>query len=360
MSSLVRTADAADVSAGTRSPVNWRQVGTFLSLTFGLTALLNLILWLTGGLRSPAATSVIGLQMLVPAFSAIALSMFVFRDSRIYIHSYKARPRWFFVFFLVFTLTYAATTGVSVVLPEQSVLMNTVNMGLSVLGLMVLLFLRLTAGREAMAGVGLGGGSWIYWLIGGTSLVLFYSVQMVLNHAFGLGQRVDLASLAQQAGLTPDGLLAVSTAMTLFANPFLGIVVAFGEEYGWRGYFQTALTKIGRVRGVLLLGVIWGLWHAPVIAMGHNFPGRPALGTVLMTIYSMLLAFVLGYVVLKTGNVLLAAFLHQLNNGFGAYLTTFWYKPDDFAFSFFAGGLYGLPLLLIVVLLILRDPVWRE
>lgn len=105
--------------------------------------------------------------------------------------------------------------------------------------------------------------------------------------------------------------------------------------------------------------MIWGLWHAAVIATGNNFPGHPAPGVVLTTAYRVLLAYVLGQAVLKTGDVLLAAFVHQLNTGFGGCLTTFWYKPDDVAFSLFAGGLYGLPLLLLVVLLILRDPVWR-
>ena len=91
--------------------------------------------------------------------------------------------------------------------------------------------------------------------------------------------------------------------------------------------------------------------------MGYNFPGHPALGVVLMTVYSALLAYVLGCVVLEIGNVLPADFLHELNNGFGAYYTMFWYKQDDVAFSLSAGALYGLPLLLLVVLLILRDPL---
>jgi membrane protease YdiL (CAAX protease family) len=328
-------------------------------LTFGLTGLLDLALWLVGGLSSPAAGIVTNLQMLVPAFSAIVLSMFTFRDSRIYSRSHSERPRWFFIFFLIFTGVYAALAAVAIISPEQSNLLATMGTGLSLVGLLFLLFLRLAAGRESMTHVGLAGGPWVAWLVGGAGLIAFYAIEMLLNHVFDLGQPVDLTSLAAQVGQQLNVLLIVSTALTLLVNPFLGLMVAFGEEYGWRGTLQTALVKMGKIRGILLLGIIWGLWHAPVIAMGHNFPGRPVLGIPLMTIYSTLLAFVLGYAVLKTGNVLFAAFLHQLNNGFGAYLTTFWYRPDDAAFSFFAGGLYGLPLLLIVVLLMLHDPVWR-
>ena len=55
---------------------------------------------------------------------------------------------------------------------------------------------------------------------------------------------------------------------------FLAIVIAFGEEYGWRGYLQSELFKLGPMRGVLVLGVIWGAWHSPL------------LGIVLMTLYT--------------------------------------------------------------------------
>ena len=70
----------------------------------------------------------------------------------------------------------------------------------------------------------------------------------------------------------------------MLLGPVLAIV-AFGEEYGWRGYLQSELFKLGRVRGVLLLGVIWGAWHWPLILMGYNYPGYPLLGVVLMTLY---------------------------------------------------------------------------
>jgi membrane protease YdiL (CAAX protease family) len=342
-----------------RPRVNWRQIGLFLGLTFALTWLLDLAMWLTGGYGSPGTLIALNLQMLIPAFSATVLGLFVFRDHPIHIRSQAGKPRWFFYFFLAYTLAYTALAVVALVSPAQAGLLNRVGIGLALPGLILLLVLRLTAGREAMARVGLAGGKWTYWLLGGAGLILFYSAQMGLNALFGLGQPADAAAIAAQAGMPAAAFLAIVTAQTLLMSPFLGLITVWGEEYGWRGYLQDALNGLGRVKGTLVLGLIWGLWHAPVVAMGHNFPNHPLLGIALMTIYSTLLAYVLAYAVLKSGNTLLAAFLHQLNNGFGAYLTTFWYKPDDFAFSFFAGGLYGLPLLLIVVLLILRDPVWK-
>ena len=46
---------------------------------------------------------------------------------------------------------------------------------------------------------------------------------------------------------------------------FLSFSAFFGEEYGWRFFFQPLLQKrFGLKGGVLILGVLWGLWHLPL------------------------------------------------------------------------------------------------
>jgi len=93
--------------------------------------------------------------------------------------------------------------------------------------------------------------------------------------------------------------------------------------------------------------------------MGHNYPGYPIAGILLMTIYCIGLAYVLGYAVIKSGSVWLAAFLHGLNNQVMAFLIIMVYQPSHPIFSFGA-GIYGLATLAVVVGLILLDPIWRE
>jgi hypothetical protein len=63
---------------------NWRHVGAFLGLTFGLTWLLDLAVFLRGGLKIPGIVATLQLQMLLPAFSAIVLGMFFFTESPIH------------------------------------------------------------------------------------------------------------------------------------------------------------------------------------------------------------------------------------------------------------------------------------
>jgi hypothetical protein len=73
---------------------------------------------------------------------------------------------------------------------------------LAFVGLFVLIVLRLTAGREAMARVWLAGRNWRYWLIFGVGFVVYYVVQAALNAAFGLGG-ATLAPLPAPPGVNP-------------------------------------------------------------------------------------------------------------------------------------------------------------
>ena len=351
--------------------VNWRQVGLFVGLTFGLTWLLNLVLYLTVGYGNQATAVALQFQMLLPALSAIFLGLFVFRRGEGGPGASTGRARAFFWFFLVFGALYAGLAVASLALAGQfvgdspagpvpmSAIVGGVAQLLMLVGLGIVVGLRLARGRESFARAGLAFGKAHYWLIFGLGFVLFYVVQTALNAAFGLGQPADTAAIAALSGMDATTFLIVGGIQTVMVSPFLGLLIAFGEEYGWRGYLQGELVKLGRVRGIFLVGIIWGVWHAPIILMGHNYPGQPVAGVFLMTVYCILLAFVLGYVILKTGSVWLAAFLHAVNNQVFSFLVLVVYAPSDVIFSFGA-GIYGLATLAVVVALLLRDPIWRK
>ena len=81
--------------------VNWPHVGWYLGLAFGLTWLLDLALYLTGGLTNPSAGLVLQFQMLLPAFSAMLLGVFFFKDSPIFYRTNQGLSRWFIYFFLM-------------------------------------------------------------------------------------------------------------------------------------------------------------------------------------------------------------------------------------------------------------------
>ncbi|MHB0869154.1 MAG: CPBP family intramembrane glutamic endopeptidase [Chloroflexota bacterium] len=342
-----------------RPRVNWRQVAQFLGLTFALTWLLNLFLWQVVGYGNPAMGLLLQLQMLLPAFSAMVLGLFAFQNGRINPLSLRGPSRVFVFYFLAYTLVYVALVAGSVIWPRQLQLFGLIGLALTLLGLLLVVLLRVFRGRGALAPIGVVGAKPRHWLLFGLGFVLFYGSQTLLNYLFNLGHAVDLAPIARQAMMPPDAFLVVALIQSVVLSPFLGLLIAFGEEYGWRGYLQGELVKLGKARGILLIGIIWGVWHAPIIVMGYNYPGYPVAGVFVMTGYTVMLAFVLGYAVLKTGSVWLAAYLHALNNQVFSTLVVLVYAPNDSIFSF-GGGLYGIATMAVIVLLILRDPVWRE
>lgn len=197
-------------------------------------------------------------------------------------------------------------------------------------------------------------------MIYGGAIVVFFGLQAALNQLFKLSTVADLRTLMPGGTTMPIALLTfVLGAQTVIVGSLVGLVVTLGEEFGWRGYLQGQLIRLGKRRGVLVLGLIWGVWHYPVIWMGYNYPGRPIIGTVMMTVFTVLLAFVLGYAVLKTGSVLLAAFMHAIFNQSAAFFLSLAYKPIDTLFSF-GIGLYGLAVLAVIVLFLLLDPIWKD
>ncbi|HEY1295831.1 MAG TPA: CPBP family intramembrane glutamic endopeptidase [Chloroflexota bacterium] len=342
--------------------VRWPHVAAFLGLTFGLTWLLDLAIHLRGGLAAtPGVVTILQFQMLLPAFSAIILGLFVFSESPLYYRHPAGPARWFYYYYLLMTVV----TGLGVLAmwlsPETNalrLLSTSAPVVLSIVGLLVLVILRLRLGREAMERVWLGWGDWPDWVGFGIAFVAFYALQAVLNAVTGLGQS-QLPQLPAPAGMSPQIALVLGGIQTVLLGPFIGLLLGFGEEYGWRGYLQNELFQWGRIRGVILVGVIWGAWHWPLILMGFNYPGYPLLGLVLMVLYTTGLAVVLGYAVLRSGSILLAAYLHALNDQVAAFIVAIGFRPHDPAFSFFI-GVYGLATLAIVALLVLRDPRWRQ
>jgi uncharacterized protein len=349
-----------DMNKDRKHMVNWRQVGLFLGLTCTLSWGINLALALTTGYGSNlGALTALQLQMLMPAFAAISLGMFVFKASPLYFRSNKSATRWFFYAYLLFTLVFAGFAAIAMFQPEAAPAFESIKLILYLVLAVLALVTGLLSRREARANTGFSGGRFKAWVIVWLGFTLFYALQVGLNVFFGLAVLADHSATMAAVGITNPILFALPLVIQNgLVFVLLGIVLAFGEEYGWRFYLQNELIKLGKKRGILLLGVIWAIWHYPAIWMGHNYPGQPVLGTLLMTIFCILGAFILGYIVFKTGSVWLAAFAHGVNNQIYATLTGLIGAPADPIFSF-GLGIYGLAMMAVIVALMLRDPVWR-
>lgn len=134
----------------------------------------------------------------------------------------------------------------------------------------------------------------------------------------------------------PDGFrqLGISKSRVVFI-PIISILqgtmisfAALGEEGGWRGYMMPKLIKLmGTKKAVLAGGIIWGLWHAPLTCVGHNFgtdyPGFPWLGILIMCISCTFLGIALTYITVKSGSIWPAAIMHAVNNANPSILAVF-------------------------------------
>lgn len=345
----------------TAPAVNWFRVAWFLGLAFGLAWLVDLVIYLGGGLANPGTTLLLQFQMLMPAFSAMLLGTFFFKDSPIFYRSNRGASRWFVYFYLLLTGLYLIGAIASLIQPGLATTLASLLLLPNVFGLVLLLVLRWRGGRNTFVEAGMAGGSARIWFGYGLGVVVFFGLQAGLNYLFKLGTLVDLKTAFPQlatANVSPLASLLGLAFSFMLVGPLLGLIITFGEEYGWRGFLQNELIRLGRVRGVLLLGVIWGIWHWPIIWMGHNYPGQPLFGSLFMVGYCIVLAYFLAHAVFKSKGVWTAAYLHALSNQSLSFFVLAVVAPSSTLFSF-GVGLPALLLGALVVLLLLRDPVWK-
>ena len=176
-----------------------------------------------------------------------------------------------------------------------------------------------------------------------------------------------LNSTLESAGASADTypmslstLILVQAFTGLFFGPLMNFLTCFGEEWGWRGYLLPKMSeKLPLIPMLLVNGVIWGLWHAPITALGHNYgvgyPGFPFTGIAAMCVFCIVVGAFLSYVSLKTQSCIPAILGHGAINsiaGIGLYMT----KDGGNAFIGPAPtGIVGmLPFIIVGVILIIR------
>jgi membrane protease YdiL (CAAX protease family) len=111
-----------------------------------------------------------------------------------------------------------------------------------------------------------------------------------------------------------------------------GLVSGFGEEFGWRGFMMPRLMNNNRSRAtiaVVIVGIVWGVWHWPValgpfvrelLTVGVDKGELPmelrrvGVECLRLSAGSFALAFIFGFLWLRTGSVLFVSFVHGFHN----------------------------------------------
>ncbi len=113
----------------------------------------------------------------------------------------------------------------------------------------------------------------------------------------------------------------ISYSIYIISLTLFDCVIAFGEEFGWRGYLTPKLEELLSVPAAnLLSGIIWGLWHALIVIMGHNF-GKdykfyPYAGILEMCVFCVIMGIFFTALTKKTKSVFPATISHAMNNNY--------------------------------------------
>ena len=206
---------------------------------------------------------------------------------------------------------------------------------------------------------GIAKGRLVHYLLGWAYPFVVTLIGLVLVSALGTAT-VSVGNLAKAMptvpGISPS-TLAVLTAVNLLIAPFINFIPALGEEYGWRGFLQPALIKrYGVMTGLTLTGLVWGLWHAPVILQGYNYPQHPNLiGVGFFTFWTILAGYFLGWLRIKSKSCFPAALGHGAINayaGLGAIIAPT--KDELLGLPLGLPGLLALALIAVLVLYNIR------
>ena len=141
------------------------------------------------------------------------------------------------------------------------------------------------------------------------------------------------AMLTQQGMEIKDGtfngapldIIAISQAVSsVIIAPFINAIPALGEEIGWRGFMTPAFTRLwGRRPALIVSGVIWGLWHAPLIVLidyeySGEYVGKPWTGVALFCLITCCLGVILSFLYDKTKSIIAPALMHGAFNAIAA------------------------------------------
>lgn len=163
-------------------------------------------------------------------------------------------------------------------------------------------------------------------LIPGATLA--YSAESMIEMR-GLEAAQAEALRVQLTGVPPAAMLFTTFYSGILAGCTINALFAFGEEYGWRNYMVAALKGVSFWKSALLIGVVWGIWHLPLILLGHNYPTHPVAGVPMMCVFCILVGIIELYFVLKTKSVFVAAIIHGTINAIAAITFLFVQGGND-------------------------------
>jgi uncharacterized protein len=319
-----------------------KELLVFLIITFVATYILEIVVFTFG------SKLVAGTDMLIPATVAI-ICMLLFKSKAL-----TKETKIIFTIFLVYTIIYFFEGYFTPIIGSISGSLPILSSIIAILGLTTAIILNLKKKwRKGLTPSKLFVGKNLkFYIIIPVIYFVILTICFALNYVFGLGSPENEFSLTKYF----ISFIPLSIMYGLLLWPYF-----FGEEYGWRVYLQDRLFPlIGGYKGVLVLGIIWGVWHSVTIIFGMNYAGHPILGNVAMVFGTIVMGIIYSYAVLKTGSVWIAVLLHLITDVAGSTPANLYIAvPADSVFSF-GPGIYGMAVMGIFALILLKSNLWKK
>lgn len=282
-----------------------KQLKIFVIVNFGMTILMGIVMGISFN-QGNDVSAFAATQMMYPAAGVILALILTVGKSR-------KLPMRFFVTYLVTAAFAVLLTIGNVVIP--STVWYLVENYVFIIGSIVSWIMLLTEKKEIRDEFVLrfgGHGTKKSFLL----MLLFLGLYILRLFLSGL---MD-GSIGEVIGLFASPETWLMTGVVII-NFYLTFIIFFGEEYGWRYFLQPMLQKrFGLKGGVILLGVIWGLWHLPINVYYYS-PDTWFYSVLIHQITCISFAIFFGYAYGKTGNMWVPIVIHYINNNMAAVLT---------------------------------------
>ncbi|WP_306252883.1 CPBP family intramembrane glutamic endopeptidase [Parvularcula sp. IMCC14364] len=185
-------------------------------------------------------------------------------------------------------------------------------------------------------------------ILAATWLSPFFNGVETQSYADGIRPVLESQLGEEQAATALDSMppFLVVLLLSALTGALINGIATLSEELGWRGYLWSVFRPGGFWSAALFTGLAWGLWHAPIIVHGHNYPGEPVLGPIMMVGFCLMLSPWMGYLRDRSGSVFAGSIFHGVLNAV-APMTLFVLVTDDV----FLRGIVGIPGLIVMVLM---------
>ena len=201
------------------------------------------------------------------------------------------------------------------------------------------------------------------WLVAWLLPVVIVAATIIVNSLLdGCELKFHMPPIPGMENLSPEDMAKISAMQnpkviiitTLVSGLFAGITInaiaAFGEEYGWRNYLVSLLKGRNFWVACLFSGIVWGIWHFPIILMGHNYPEHNVAGVFMMVAMCLVMTPIELYLVLKAKSVYPAAIFHGTVNALAGATMLFISGGSDLING--VAGLSGIITMAVVTLVL--------